>query len=60
MRAVAAYPKQHDMVLTNKNEQEELTHHINESTLKDLDVHHNCLVEKLKRACPALATSSSN
>jgi hypothetical protein len=60
MQAVAVYPKRHDMVLMNKNEQEELTHHIKESTLKDLDVHRNCLVENLKRARPTLATSSSN
>jgi hypothetical protein len=55
MRAVAAYSKQREMVLMNNNEQEELIHHINESTLKDLNVHHNRLVEKLKRACRTLA-----
>jgi len=43
------------MVLTNNNEQEELTHRINESMLKDLNVHRNCLVEKLKRARHTLA-----
>ena len=49
------YSKQREMVLMNNNEQEELIHHINESTLKDLNVHHNRLVEKLKRACRTLA-----
>jgi len=55
MRAVAAYSTRREMVLTNNNEQEELTHRINESTLKDLNVHRNCLIKKLKRARPTLA-----
>ena len=50
MQAVATYSKRRKMVLMNNNEQEELTHRINESTFKDLNVHHNCLVKKLKRA----------
>jgi hypothetical protein len=48
MQAVAVYFKQREMVLTNNNEQEELTHCINESTLKDLNVHCNRLVKKLR------------
>ena len=55
MQAMAAYSKRREMVLTNNNEQEELTHRINKSTLKDLNVHCNRLVEKLKRACRTLA-----
>ena len=55
MRAVPAYSKQRGMVLTNNNEQEELTHRINESTLKDLNIHRNRLVKKLKRARRMLA-----
>ena len=55
MRAVAAYSKRHEMVLMNNNEQEELTHRINESTLKDINVHRNRLVKKLKRARRTLA-----
>ena len=55
MRAVAAYSKRRKMVLMNNNEQEELTHRINESTLKDLNIHRNNLVEKLKRARRTLA-----
>jgi hypothetical protein len=55
MRAVAVYSKRRKMVLMNNNEQEELTHRINESTLKDLNVHRNHLVEKLKRARHTLA-----
>jgi len=55
MQAVATYSKRREMVLMNNNEQEELTHRINELTLKDLNVHRNCLVEKLKRACRTLA-----
>jgi len=43
------------MVLTNNNEQEELTHRINESTLTDLNIHRNRLVKKLKRARRMLA-----
>jgi len=43
------------MVLMHNNEQEELTHRINKSTLKDLNVHRNRLVEKLKRARHTLA-----
>jgi hypothetical protein len=39
MQAVAAYSKQREMVLMNNNEQEELSHRINESRLKDLNVH---------------------
>jgi hypothetical protein len=46
MQAVAAYSKQREMVLTNNNEQEELTHCIKELTLNDLDVHRNHLVKK--------------
>jgi hypothetical protein len=37
------------------NNQEELTHRINEPTLKDLNVHRNRLVGKLKRARRTLA-----
>jgi len=48
MRAVAAYSKQGEMVLMNNNEQEELTRRINKSTLKDINVHCNNLVKKLK------------
>ena len=48
MRAVAAYSKRREMVLMNNNEQEELTHRINESMLKDLNVHRNRLAEKIK------------
>ena len=55
MRAVAAYSKRHEMVLTNNNKQEELNHRINKSTLKDLNVHCNLLVKKLKRARRTLA-----
>ncbi len=55
MQAVDTYSKGRDMVLTNNNKQEELTHRINESTLKDLNVHCNYLVEKLKRARCTLA-----
>ena len=55
MRSVAAYSKQREMVLTNNNDQEVLTHRINESTLKDLNVHRNCLVKKFKRARRTLA-----
>jgi hypothetical protein len=55
MRAVAAYSKRREMVLPNNNEQEELTHRIKESTLKDLDVHRNRLVKILKRARRLLA-----
>ncbi len=55
MRAVAAYSTQREMVLMNNNEQEELIHRINESTLKDLNVHRNHLVQKLKRASRTLA-----
>jgi hypothetical protein len=55
MRAVAAYSKRREMVLTNKNEQEELTHRINESMLKDLNVHRNRLAEKIKKARRTLA-----
>ena len=55
MRAVAAYSKRREMVLRNNNEQEELTHRINESMLKDLNVHRNRLAEKIKRARRTLA-----
>ena len=55
MRAVAAYSKRREMVLRNYNEQEELTHRINESMLKDLNVHRNRLAEKIKRARRTLA-----
>jgi len=55
MQAVATYSKQRKMVLTNNNEQEELSHRINESTLKDLNVNCNHLVKKLKRAHRTLA-----
>jgi hypothetical protein len=60
MRAVAAYSKRCEMVLMNNNEQEELTHRINKSTLKDLNVHRNHLVEKLKRARRTLADQQLN
>jgi len=49
------YSKRYEMVLVNNNVQEELTHRIKESTLNDLDVHHNHLVKKLKRARRTLA-----
>ena len=39
----------------NNNEQEELTHRINELMLKDLNVHRNCLAKKFKRARRTLA-----
>ena len=55
MGAVAAYSKRREIVLTNSNEQEELTHRINKSTLKDLNVHCNRLIKKLKRAHRTLA-----
>ena len=55
MWAVAAYSKLGEMVLTNNNEQEELTHRINESMLKDLNIHCNNLVKKLKRTRRMLA-----
>ncbi len=52
---MATYSKRREMVLTNNNEQEELTHRINELTLKDLNVHRNCLAKKFKRARRTLA-----
>ena len=55
MGAVATYSTRCEMVLMNNNEQEELTHRVNESMLKDLNVYRNCLVKKLKRACRTLA-----
>ncbi len=55
MRAVAAYSKLREMVLRNNNEQEELTHRINKSMLKDLNVHRNRLTKKNKRARRTLA-----
>jgi hypothetical protein len=55
MRAVAAYSRQREIVLANHNKQDELTHRANESTLKELDVYCNRLVDKLKRARCTLA-----
>jgi hypothetical protein len=34
MQAVVTYSKQREMVLMNNNEQEEVIHHINDTTLK--------------------------
>jgi hypothetical protein len=55
MRAVAAYSRRHEIVLANNNEQDELTHRANESTLKNLNIDCNRLVEKLRRARRTLA-----
>jgi len=55
MRAVAAYSRRREIGLANNNEEEELTHRANESTLKELDVDRKRLVDKLKRARRTLA-----
>jgi hypothetical protein len=55
MRAVSAYTKRCEILLANNNKQDKLNHHINESTLKDLDGICNRLVNKLKRARRTLA-----
>lgn len=59
MRAVVAYSRQHEIGLANNNEEEELTHRTNESTLKELDIDCKHLVDKLKRACHTLADKTS-
>ncbi len=55
MRAVAAYSRRREIVSANYNEQDKLTHRANESTLKELDVYCNHLVDKLKRTRHLLA-----
>jgi hypothetical protein len=55
MRAVAAYSRRREIVLANNNDQDELTHCANESTLNNLNIDRNCLVEKLRRARRTLA-----
>jgi hypothetical protein len=55
MCAVSAYTKRREILLANNNKQDELTHRVNASTLKDLDNIRNRLVNKLKRARCTLA-----
>ncbi len=55
MLAVAAYSRRREILLANNNEQDELTHHANESTSNNLNVDCNHLIEKLRRARRTLA-----
>jgi hypothetical protein len=55
MHAVAVYAKRREILLANNNEQDKLTHRINELMLKNLANIRNCLVNKLKRARRTLA-----
>jgi hypothetical protein len=55
MQAVAVYSRRREIVLANNNKQNELTHHANESTLNNLNVDCNRLVEKMRREHHTLA-----
>jgi hypothetical protein len=55
MWAVVAYSRRREIVLANNNKQDELTHCANDSTLNNLNIDCNSLIEKLRRARRTLA-----